>query len=252
MTTQDLKTRYLSRAWVELCIIAVMALLCMHIVLAPMIVRMTTALAGTRQIEPARLYRLIERQHYSISPYDDVGLGDLDTPTYFVQVPPGSSSIRLLKDSDFLLIDRTRLDREFKESGRGSCASCPFRQRDVPFMSISVLVSAGNLADTLVIVGYERHGYSAGQWEFACFVFVVLLVYGYVLLLLLWNYSLRELAGAFVGLPLEDERRFLFPKRFTYDSIVSGPNGGWFYLGAYTLLLMTLPVGLAVKIVRSF
>jgi hypothetical protein len=73
MTTQAFKIRYISRAWVELCLIAIMGLLCLRVVLAPMVARTTIASNRAKQIQPARLYRLIERQHYSISPYDDVG-----------------------------------------------------------------------------------------------------------------------------------------------------------------------------------
>lgn len=252
MKLRSLSVRQVSEAWLEVCLLCGSLLLCRQFVLGPMLSSNSIEHAPTGQEQTARLYRLIERQHYPISQYDDVGLGEIDTPIYFLESPPASGTIRQLDDSDFLVTNRKKLNDEFKENGRGDCHSCPYRQSDVPFMNATIRVLGINKSKPVVILGYERKEYSTKQWVFAHTVFALDGIYFFLALVVAWNYVLRDLVAAFLGVAPMEDWAFVLPRRFSFLEIIDGPNAAWFYLSATLLILLFSVLALATRLVWSF
>jgi len=203
--------RRFSSAYVEICLISLAILLCWQWLLAGMVehyIRSHAAAQG--QEKAARLFRLFERQHVPISPYDDVGLEEIDFPIYLVEVPVESGIMRRLNDSDFTIIDQRALARGYKELGRGPCGLCPYRHTDIPFMNITIRTAQLNGTEYLTILGFERLGYTPGQWIFAVIVFGCVCFYFYVGLSVSWHLHLKHLVFAFVGLPPTEDPSIIF------------------------------------------
>jgi hypothetical protein len=194
-----------------MCLIVLAIMACRQWLLSGMAERDSRLAALVRgQEKTARLFRFFERKHYPISVYDDVDMGEIDVPVYFVEVPVGSGKMRELRGSDFSLIDQSALRDGYKEEGRGSCPVCRYRRTDIPFMNVTIRSSALNGEQLMTIAGFERANYTSLEWDFAFAVFGFTCYYSYLGLLLLWHFHLGALVAAFVGAPPSDDWSLLF------------------------------------------